>query len=58
MEVDLYYGRIDLRRYLPQPGPECRDCDAASCRSFGARLGDARLAQEARRGPLPAESCP
>ena len=58
MHADLYYGRIDLRRHLPQPGPACRACDAASCRSFAARLEDGRLAEEARRGPLPPEACP
>ena len=58
MQADLYFGRIDVRRHLPQPGPECRDCDAASCRSFAARLESGRLVEEARLGPLPAEACP
>jgi len=56
--ADLYYARIDVRRHLPQPGPECLSCDAASCRSFAERLGSGRLAEEARRGPLPPETCP
>jgi CO dehydrogenase/acetyl-CoA synthase gamma subunit (corrinoid Fe-S protein) len=58
LQADLYYGRIDVRRHLPQPGPDCRSCDAASCRAFAARLEAGELAAQARRGPLPAEACP
>jgi CO dehydrogenase/acetyl-CoA synthase gamma subunit (corrinoid Fe-S protein) len=56
--ADLYYQRIDVPRYLPRPGPECRSCDAKSCRGFVERLESGRLAEEARRGPLRPEECP
>ncbi|MBI5526304.1 MAG: hypothetical protein HY897_08210 [Deltaproteobacteria bacterium] len=58
LHVDLYFKRIDISRHLPRPGPECRDCDAAGCRSFVQRFDSGRLAEEARSGTLTAEGCP
>ena len=56
--ADLYFQRVDVTRYLPRPGPECKSCDAKSCRAFVERLESGRLVEEARRGPLPPEECP
>jgi CO dehydrogenase/acetyl-CoA synthase gamma subunit (corrinoid Fe-S protein) len=56
--ADMYYQRINVARHLPQPGPECRDCDAKSCRSFAARLENGLLQKAAASGPLPPEECP
>lgn len=58
LHVDLYFKRIDVSRYLPRPGPECRECDAAACRSFVRRIESGELAAEARAGALTADGCP